>query len=97
MSAINSMFNYLVKGNQVTSRQARAMFKVDHIADVVYRLRNEGHSVYTNRVTLSDGTKAYAYRLGNPSNQFEKYFNTGHIARARKTLYRDAISVTMAA
>ena len=97
MSAINSMLNYLVKGNQVTSRQARAMFKVDHIADVVYRLRNEGHSVYTNRVTLSDGTKAYAYRLGNPSNQFEKYFNTGHIARARKTLYRDAISVTMAA
>jgi Helix-turn-helix domain len=97
MSAINSMFNYLAKGNQVTSRQARAMFKVDHIADVVYRLRNEGHSVYTNRVTLSDGSKAYAYRLGNPSNQFEKYFNTGHVARARKTLYRDAISVAMAA
>jgi len=95
MSAINSMLNYLTKGNQVTSRQARAMFKVDHIADVVYRLRNEGHSIYTNRVKLSDGTKAYAYRLGNPSYQFSKYFESGHVARARKTLYRNAIAVTM--
>ena len=97
MSAINAMFNYLSNGNQVTSRQARTLFKIENVADVVYRLRNEGISVYTNKIKLSDGTRAYAYRLGNPSNQFEKYFNTGHVARARKVLYRNAISVTMAA
>lgn len=91
------MFNYLSNGKQVTARQARSLFKIENVADVVYRLRNEGVSVYTNKVQLSDGSHAYAYRLGNPSNQFEKYYNTGHVARARKTLYRDAISVTMAA
>jgi hypothetical protein len=37
----------------------------------------------------------FAYRLGNPSAQFEKYLDQGHVARARKTLYRDAISVSM--
>jgi hypothetical protein len=37
----------------------------------------------------------FAYRLGNPSAQFEKYLEQGKIDRARKTLYRDAISVAM--
>lgn len=97
MSAIDSMFNYLSNGHQVTARQARTLFKIENVADVVYRLRNEGISIYTNKVKLSDGTRTYAYRLGNPSNQFEKYFNTGHVARARKTLYRNAIAVSMAA
>jgi len=62
---------------------------------LVYRLRNAGVSVYTNRTTTSRGEKTFAYRLGNPSQQFLKYFETGHKARARKTLYRNAISVTM--
>jgi len=92
MSAIDSMFNYLATGKQVTSRQARTMFKISNVADVVYRLRNEGKSVYTNRVTLSDGTKTYAYRLGSPSEAFMSKLESGHVARARKTLYRDAIA-----
>jgi hypothetical protein len=33
--------------------------------------------------------------MGNPSRQFEKYLDQGQIARARKTLYRGAISVSM--
>jgi len=94
-NALNSFVSYLARGNSVTARQVRAMFKVDNAADLAYRARNEGISVYTNRVTLADGTKTFAYRLGNPSNQFEKYLDQGHIARARKTLYRDAISVSM--
>jgi hypothetical protein len=94
-NALNSFVTYLADGNTVTSRQVRAMFKVDNAADLAYRARNEGISVYTNRVTNSRGEKVFAYRLGNPSKQFEKYLDQGHIARARKTLYRDAISVTM--
>jgi hypothetical protein len=46
-------------------------------------------------VTTSRGEKTFAYRLGNPSVAFENYLESGHIARARKTLYRDAISVAM--
>ena len=94
-NALNSFVDYLSRGNAVTSRQVRAMFKVDNAADLAYRARNEGISVYTNRVTLSDGTKTFAYRLGNPSAQFAKYLDRGQIGRARKTLYRNAISVTM--
>ena len=96
MSAISAMFNYLSKGNTVTTKQARAMFKAQNVSDLVYRLRNEGHSIYTNRVVTSRGEKTFAYRLGNPSEQFVKYLDQGKIARARKTLYRDAIAVTMA-
>lgn len=95
MSAIYSMYNYLADGNTVTPRQARTLFKVENVSDLVYRLRNNGVSVYTNRVTTSRGEKTIAYRLGTPSEQFVKYFETGHKARARKTLYRGAISVAM--
>jgi hypothetical protein len=95
MSAIYSMYNYLADGNTVTTKQARTLFKVENVSDLVYRLRNAGVSVYTNRTTTSRGEKTFAYRLGNPSEQFLKYFETGHKGRARKTLYRNAISVTM--
>jgi hypothetical protein len=96
-NALNSFVTYLADGNTLTSRQVRSMFKVDNAADLAYRARNEGISVYTNRVTNSRGQKVFAYRLGNPSTQFEKYLDQGQIARARKTLYRDAISVSMTA
>ena len=96
-NALNSFVSYLADGNTLTARQIRTMFKVDNAADLAYRARNEGISVYTNRVTNSRGEKVFAYRLGNPSNQFSKYLETGHIARARKTLYRNAINVTMSA
>jgi hypothetical protein len=96
-NALNSFVSYLADGNTVTSRQARTLFKVENVADLAYRARNEGISVYTNRVTNSRGQKVFAYRLGNPSTQFEKYLNQGHVARARKTLYRDAINVAMTA
>jgi hypothetical protein len=94
-NALNSFVTYLADGNTLTSRQVRSMFKVDNAADLAYRARNEGISVYTNRVTNSRGEKVFAYRLGNPSRQFAKYLDQGQVARARKTLYRDAISVTM--
>ena len=94
-TALNSFVNYLADGNSVTSRQARSLFKVENVADLAYRARNEGLSVYTNRITNSRGEKVYAYRMGNPSTAFENYLERGQIARARKTLYRDAISVAM--
>lgn len=96
-NALNSFVSYLARGNTVTSRQVRSMFKVDNAADLAYRARNEGIAIYTNRTTLSDGTKTFTYRLGTPSNQFVKYLDQGQVARARKTLYRNAISVTMTA
>jgi hypothetical protein len=94
-NALNSFVSYLADGNEVTTRQARTLFKVENVADLVYRARNEGISVYTNRVTNSRGQKVFAYRLGNPSRAFSGYLDRGQISRARKTLYRNAISVAM--
>jgi len=96
-NALNSFVSYLADGKSLTSRQIRTMFKVDNAADLAYRARNEGISVYTNRAKNSRGEKVFVYRLGSPSNQFSKYLETGHIARARKTLYRNAINVSMTA
>jgi hypothetical protein len=96
-NALNSFVSFLADGNTVTTKQARTMFKVENVADLAYRARNVGLPVYTNRVTTSRGEKTIAYRLGTPSEQFSKYIESGHIARARKTLYRDAIAVSMAA
>jgi len=95
MTAINSMLNYLQNGNSVTTKQARTLFKVSNVADLVYRLRNEGAPIYTNRVTNSRGEKTFVYRLGMPSSAFQGYRDSRHTARARKTLYRNAISVSI--
>jgi hypothetical protein len=97
MTALKSFLNFLTDGNEVTSRQARTLFKVKNVADLAYRARNAGVTVYTNRVTNSRGVKVFAYRLGTPSRAFSTYRGARQVARSRKTLYRDAINVTLAA
>jgi hypothetical protein len=92
MSATKSILNYLSKGNQLTTRAARTMFKINNIANAVYVLRNEGHVIYTKRVTLSDGRQVFAYRMGEPSRAYTQSMKSRHVARARQTLYRDAIT-----
>lgn len=92
MSAIRSMYAFLSKGNEVTTRQARTMFKVKHVSTLVYRLRNAGVPVYTNRVTTSRGVESFAYRIGTPSEAFLRNLESRHVARARKTLFRGALA-----
>lgn len=91
MSAIESFYLYLLDGNSVTTRAARTMFKVEHVSTLVYRLRNAGVPVYTNRYTTSRGERTFAYRIGNPSEAFDSALSTRHKARARKALYRQAV------
>ena len=96
MTALNSFLNFLVnEGSEVTTRQARTLFK--NIADLAYRARNAGVTVYTNRVTNSRGRKVFAYRIGSANKAFNTYRSNRQVARSRKTLYRDAINVTIAA
>lgn len=92
MSAIDSLSDYLSGGASVTARQIRAMFKVSNPYDLVYRLRNEGVSVYTNRVVNSRGLETFAYRIGSPSEAFERAIDGRRLDRARKTLYRNALA-----
>jgi hypothetical protein len=91
MSAVESFYTYLAEGNIVTTRAARAMFKVEHVSTLVYRLRNAGVPVYTNRYTTSRGERTFAYRIGTPNEAFTNALATRHKARARKSLYRQAV------
>jgi hypothetical protein len=86
------MLNYLSAGNSVTARQARTMFKVEHISTIAYRLRNEGVPIYTNRVTNSRGEKVFVYRIGKPNKAFLGHRKSRHVARSRKALYGEAIA-----
>lgn len=92
MNARLSLLSYLSRGEQVTTKQARTMFKVENVADLVYRLRNDGYSIYTNRYTTSRGEETFAYRLGTPSQAFLRNRASRHVARARETLYRNAFA-----
>lgn len=88
MSAIESLSSYLESGAKLTARQIRAMFKVSNPYDLVYRLRNEGVSVYTNRAVNSRGVQTFVYRIGAPSEAFERAIDNHRLDRARKALYR---------
>jgi ribosomal protein S12 methylthiotransferase accessory factor YcaO len=92
MSARMSFLSYLSRGEQVTAKQARTMFKISNVADLVYRLRNEGFPVYTKRITTSRGEETFAYRLGEPNKGFTGNRASRHIARARAALYTEALS-----
>ena len=51
-------------------------------------LRREGFAIYTNTKTLNNGRTIRFYRLGNPSERFERNFNAGRTKIAIRSLYR---------
>ncbi len=53
--------------NTFTTKQAQRRFGITNVAARIAELRQEGYCIYTNTVTLSDGTKAKSYRLGTPT------------------------------
>ena len=69
LSAKQRMINTLKKTtgyNTFTVSQARSRFGVSNVAARIEELRKEGHCIYTNQKTLSDGRKISFYRLGTP-------------------------------
>jgi hypothetical protein len=57
----------LQTGRDFTEGQIRSQFGIANPSATASALRFQGHAVYANRVTLSNGTKAVTYRLGTPS------------------------------
>jgi hypothetical protein len=55
--------------NTFTVAQAQARFGIKNVAARINELREEGHSIYTNTKTLSNGRKISFYRLGTPSKK----------------------------
>lgn len=71
-SAKEKILNFLSKDspyNTLTVAQARSRFGIQNVSARVEELRNEGHCIYTNTKTLSDGRRINYYRLGKPSRQ----------------------------
>jgi hypothetical protein len=56
--------------NTVSVVQARRRFGIQNVSAAVNSLRNEGYSIYTNKLTRASGRKGFEYRLGRPSRSF---------------------------
>lgn len=70
ISAKEKILNYLSKSegyNTLSTAQARARFGIQNVSARIDELRQEGHCIYTNTKTRSDGSKVSVYRLGTPT------------------------------
>ena len=76
MSKHAKLLNHLQNGHSVTARQIEGTFGLKSPARAVAYLREQGHCVYANRVTLSDGTEGTKYRIGKPSKRMVALANT---------------------
>jgi hypothetical protein len=70
MTAINRVYEtLLVEGKELTTKQIAARYNVANPADVVYRLRNEGYNIYTNKRVDTRGRVSQKYRAGELVSQ----------------------------
>ena len=69
MSKHSKLLNHLQAGNEVTAKQIEGYFGLKSPSRAVNYLREQGHCVYANKSTLSDGTATTKYRLGRPTKR----------------------------
>ena len=69
LTAKQKIVNYLNKHSDrgLTVSQARSMFRIQNVSARIDELRQEGHVIYTNTKTRSDGTRFNLYRMGKPT------------------------------
>lgn len=67
MSKHAKLLNHLQNGHSVTAKQIEGTFGIKSPSRAVAYLREQGHCVYANKVTLSDGTEGTKYRIGKPN------------------------------
>ena len=67
MSKHAKLLSHLQSGHEVTAKQITGTFGLKNAGRAVHYLREQGHCVYANKVTLSDGTEGTKYRIGKPS------------------------------
>ncbi len=67
MSKHTNLLNHLQNGHEVTAKQITGTFGIKSPSRAINYLREQGHCVYANKVTLSDGTEGTKFRIGKPS------------------------------
>jgi len=75
MSKHAKLLNHLQNGHEVTAKQIEGTFGIKSPSRAVQYLREQGHCVYANKVTLSDGTQGTKYRIGKPSKRMVQLAN----------------------
>jgi hypothetical protein len=80
MSKQAKLLNHLKNGATVTARQIAGSFGLKNPHDAIHQLRMQGHCIYSNKATLSDGTETTKYRIGKPSKRMIAIAN--HVAGA---------------
>jgi hypothetical protein len=67
MSKQDLLLKHLSAGKAFTAKQISASFGIAHPASTIRDLREQGHCVYSNTATLSNGTTVAKYRIGKPT------------------------------
>ena len=67
MSKQTKLLNSMYTGKEYTAKQITGSFGIAHPASAIRNLREQGHCVYSNKSTLSDGTVTTKYRIGRPT------------------------------
>lgn len=78
MSKQAKLLNHLTTGGEVTARQITGSFGLRNPHEAIRQLRIQGHCIYSNRKSMSDGTVATKYRIGAPSKRMVALAN--HVA-----------------
>ena len=63
------VFNALYNGAALTSAQAKHRFNVGNLGTEVFRIRNAGWAVYTQKRVAGNGVKVTEYVMGKPSRE----------------------------
>jgi len=66
MNKQSKLLAYLSTGHTLTSRDIVSGFGLTNPHDAIYKLRNQGHCIYSNRRAGSDTVE---YRIGTPSKR----------------------------
>ena len=72
MSAKQKVLAYLSKDgdyNTLTATKMQSVFGIKNPSAVINELRNDGHAIYLNTRTNSNGEKVSFYRLGTPTKR----------------------------
>ena len=63
------VFNALYNGATLTQAQAKHRYGVGNLGTEVFRIRNAGWAVYTQKRVAGNGVKVTEYVLGKPSRE----------------------------
>lgn len=69
MSKTERVLEAFKKGEELTTSQISARWKIVNPRDVVYNLRRQGYPIYLNEKKNSRGEISMKYRLGTPSRR----------------------------